>query len=514
MVLSMLLAAWIVTAWFVLRGADYVRPSALHRAHALGWLFAGFWCILVLVTIAENNFNIAGGYFIVIYFASISAALLISYLEFFAVPAKSDYVRVTTQAEEDFRPASISGRSGRPISVYSDLDRRPASSRRRGSDDLDANETTSLLGRRTRPLTQSRRKKRAVGSVRDFDVSLVGLKPAFGDEQAWSGSLPSWLWSVQFLILAPINIILVGQIALFITSALHQTLADGSSAMTVYLILAMLSILLALPISPFIHRISSLVPTVLFLVFVGTLIYNLLAFPFSEQNRLKVFFLQQVDLDTGINRVSLTGLDGYVQDIIAALPSAQGQSIHCDDPAITSRKGLKTCSWHGIAPSVVSSTSPAIVDAAVGTLEWQYQSWMNVTTTVSGSHDKEAELVIKGQNTRACKLLFDTPISDYNVRGAAPQDPRFPKLPEDGANELRLWHREWSMPWTVNVRWASVAAGKTDASLEGRAVCLWSDDNERGAIMALDEVRRYLPVWAAVTKFSDGLVEGSKRFSI
>jgi len=82
---------------------------------------------------------------------------------------------------------------------------------------------------------------------------------------------------------------------------------------------------------------------------------------------------------------------------------------------------------------------------------------------------------------------------------------------EAGIRELRLWHREWNKPWSIDVEWDDVN-NKTD--LNGRAVCLWSDSNEPGAIPALDEIRKYMPVWAAVTKFGDGLVEGSKRFTI
>jgi hypothetical protein len=43
---------------------------------------------------------------------------------------------------------------------------------------------------------------------------------------------------------------------------------------------------------------------------------------------------------------------------------------------------------------------------------------------------------------------------------------------------------------------------------------LWSDANESGVIPALDEIRRFLPVWTAVSKLDDGLVVGFKRFKV
>lgn len=48
--------------------------------------------------------------------------------------------------------------------------------------------------------------------------------------------------------------------------------------------------------------------------------------------------------------------------------------------------------------------------------------------------------------------------------------------------------------------------------MDGRVVCLWSDNNEPGLIPALDEIRHYAPDWVAISKLGDGLVEGSKAF--
>jgi uncharacterized membrane protein len=37
------------------------------------------------------------------------------------------------------------------------------------------------------------------------------------------------------------------------------------------------------------------IPLFLLFVFIGTMIYNLVAFPFADSNRLKLFFLQEVE---------------------------------------------------------------------------------------------------------------------------------------------------------------------------------------------------------------------------
>jgi hypothetical protein len=317
------------------------------------------------------------------------------------------------------------------------------------------------------------------------------------NEQAWSGKLPSWSWLLQFLILGPIVIIFCGQVALLQTSALHQTLADGSSVLIVYLFICALTVFILTPIMPFIHRVTVMVPSLIFLVFIATLMYNLLAFPFSDGSRLKVYFIQSVNLDTGVNNVSLTGLTPYVQDIISSIPSSAGQKIDCGSPDYNARSGLKKCSWSGPSPNVLLEPAG---------LSPQYKTWMNFTSTRS-KNLTSARIHLSGANTRACRLLFNNPISDFSVKGYA-VDPRFPLTNSKGCQSIRLWTRQWGGSWDVTINWEG------HDSLDGRAVCLWSDANDPAAIPAFEEVLHYMPRWSVVTKLSDGLVEGWKEFKL
>jgi hypothetical protein len=303
-------------------------------------------------------------------------------------------------------------------------------------------------------------------------------------EQLWSAKLPKWTWVLQLLLLAPIVIILIGQLGLFLTSALHQTGQDGSSVLTVYLLIVAFAVLLLSPILPFVHRYTYHIPVFLLLVFIGTLIYNLTAFPFSSTNRLKLFFIQEVDLDTGINHASLTGIPPFVNEAVNAIPSVASRNTTCDwlGPRLK-------CSWEGLPPQVVE---------AVG------NDWVSFNVSKTGS--RSATFDISGKNTRGCKLLFDSPISDFSVAGGA-FDELFPHINHHGTKEIRLWSRTWERTWTVNLQWLK-------GELSGRVVCLWSDNNSPGLIPALDEIRHYIPDWVAITMLSDGLVEGSKSFTV
>lgn len=318
--------------------------------------------------------------------------------------------------------------------------------------------------------------------------------------------MPTWTWLLQFLLVAPFMLVVIGQVALLIIEAISQTGVDGSSLLLPYILIAVFSILLLLPMGPFIHRFTYHVPSFLFLVFIGTLIYSLVAFPFSANNRFKAYFFQTVDLETGQNQVTLLGLEKYIREIIASIPSAAGQTIACV-PRGDIRSGVQFCSWEGIAPLIVPS-SPAGVPPEKG-----YADWLSFNVSRTAGHNV-ARFVVSGQNTRACVLRFDRPIKDFTVLGGS-KDDRFDAVPEMGSDQIRLWHREWSKPWTVDVEWP-VGYGKQpgEEGMEGKVVCLWSDDNVEGVIPALDEIRRFAPYWSAVTKAQDGLVEGVKRFVV
>ncbi|KAF2486512.1 peptidase M28 [Neohortaea acidophila] len=500
---AMMLSAWFSIAWFLLAGADRVRPTALQRMYSLIWLYAFSWALLVAVTVGADRFHIGGGYFIVIYNACVFVALLISYLELLALPTKTAYVERVVNAEEE-----VDGRSVRPAS------RRGRTSR--DHDEDEATERTSLLrGGDRRSGTFSRRQESIAEEEPTADPHLHN---AYGDEQAWSSSLPHWTWQLQFLLLAPINLILIGQVALLVTAALHQTHTDGgASVLPLYLMLSAFTLLLLLPLTPFLHRFKFQVPTFLFFVFVGCLVYALLAFPFSREARFKFTFVQRIDLDTGSNNITLGGLDEYIQDVIAELPSAIGQPVHCS----TSPRSpdYQFCSWSGLEPNVVpddydSTTKKDKKDKkkSLGT-----KSWLQSNIT-SDSATNTALFTFRAQNAKACRLEFASPISAFHFPDApypAASDPRFPSVAEEGSWQIRLFSRTWDREWSVNVTFAPSQEEEVEVKgQEGRIMCLWSDANVAGAMPAFEEVLRFAPVWSAVTKASDGLVEGFRKFVV
>ncbi|PBP19295.1 Peptidase family M28 family [Diplocarpon rosae] len=502
---SMSLSLFFCVFWFLMAGCNFVRPSALHRVYALIWMFILGWVLLVGATIFEDRFKVSGGYLFVFYQAAISLATFIGLTELFALPKKRAVVEAAHDEHETLDALQAVPNSDAIITGDAQDDSNDANSGE------EPTETTPLVG--------SNGNQASIGSTfaRGYRSTIPehaeGTDGAndetipFGNEQSWSAKMPSWTWLLQFLLLGPFMVIVVGQVGLLIVAALAQTGTDGSALLLPYLLISLFSILLILPVTPFMHRITAHVPSFLFLVFIATLVYNLIAFPFSSNNRFKAYFQQTLDLDSGVNKVTLAGVEEYVRAIITDIPSAAGQDISCHSKD-NIRQGISYCSWTGIPPKVVGTERDGVPP------EKGYADWVRFNVSRSPGLNK-ATFHVSGVDTKGCILRFDDPFTAFNVHGAAKSDGKWNDVPESGSDQIKLWHRDWNREWVVDVEWP-VSEGKQegDEGRSGRVVCFWSDHNELGTIPALDEVQRFMPSWAAVTKLMDGLVEGSKAFIV
>lgn len=500
---SMMISAWVCVAWAGSTAADIFRPTAFHRAYTMLWMFLAGWLVLIATTVVERNPKVAGGYLLMFYFACIFLATMIAFFELFHLPKKSDYADEIQGPRENPIARSRHGSISSSRLMGPSEDEQPPGEDD-GEDNDDPTESTSLLGERRRATFKRYTSPHRPGPTEGIIPESKTNRLVYGTEQPWSHSLPSSLWLLEFSILAPFPLILFGQVALLFTSATSQTLADGNPPLPLYILIAVLTVLLFAPLGPFLHRYTYHIPTFLLLVFAGTTIYNFTAFPFSANNRLKLYFLQRVDLDTGINDVSLTGIDGLVQKAISSLPSAAGQTPSCTLTKL--RRDLTECSWAGLAPRVVTNRHPDVPPV------FGFADWLSFNATRDPDGKTEAQIYVSGLQTRACKIVFNRPISDFSVSGAG-EDKRFKRVSENGSRELRLWSRTWDRGWDVNVRWEAGGDNEGDG-LDGRVVCLWSDANESGTIPALDEAWRFAPTWVAIANNQNGLVEGSKAFLV
>ncbi|OTA67181.1 hypothetical protein K449DRAFT_324824 [Hypoxylon sp. EC38] len=507
---AMMVSLFYFSFWTIMAGANFARPSALHRGYSILWLFTIAWGVLVADTVFEDRFRVAAGYSFVFLHAATFFASFITLCELFALPTKASFAQ---QAHDDHEIRDHLGAIPHADDLISPSRDELAAAEEEGNEESElqpeATETTPLVGdgagdtRRTTFATTYRRSISALVNKATTTGSEKGQPYEY--EQLWSANLPSWVWVTQFLILGPFLIILAGQNGLMMVSSISQTGADGSSLLLPYLITAFFSIFMLLPITPFMHRITHHVPMVLLLVFISTLIYNLAAFPFSEESRYKVYFQQTVDLDTGSTEVHYAGLQEFVKMTITELPSAAGKEIKCNREG-SLRPGLATCTYDGsdVPPNVVKTQARGVPP------QKGYSSWLNFNVTRIGRETK-ARFEINARNTRSCAITFKKPISSFTVHGNAPDD-RFGNIPEEGLTKIKLYRRDWTTPWKVDVQWEADADADASTGIDGRVLCSWDDANTPGTIPAYDEGLKYSPAWVALTKLTSGLCEGSKAF--
>ncbi|KAJ7633001.1 hypothetical protein FB45DRAFT_792335 [Roridomyces roridus] len=315
-------------------------------------------------------------------------------------------------------------------------------------------------------------------------------------------------WILQLVIAVTVPVTLLGHILVLLAGAMTQTLSDGSSPLNVYAALSILVFMMVLPVVPFTFKTHSMVAHVFTAIFVLSTLFNLFTFPFSQEEPVKVSFQQTVylgNISSPLSQVthattSLTGLGPYLEEsILPKLPSTAGQNISC---APTST-GVQKCLWN-------TTLLPTPGDVSVRGAH----SWLDASILRMSAHS--AKIVVRGRNTRGCRLVFhDKPVK-YVVKGS--EGGILPQFSGDpaGVSQLWLWSREWDRRFTVDIEWEG------DEALRGLVACEWAEYESAsvgvpesiGKIPALEEVLTFLPRWAAATKAAAGLVEAYVDFAI
>lgn len=322
------------------------------------------------------------------------------------------------------------------------------------------------------------------------------------------------LWGIEFLLAASFPIILATQIVLLLLTSTSQTLADGNNPFSVYLMVTIFASLIILPLAPFIHKIHRIFGLVLLITLIITIAYNMLAFPFSMSSPLKVYFQQTVDLDANATEphylVELIAVQGYLDRyVVPSTPSGQdavNKGLVTCGSASEKRAGLWSCRYPGPPPNVAPiSASDVGIEFGSSAVKPDLITFNATRLTAS-----TGKITLKGRNTRSCRLYFDDPITAVHVKGGNDRVQPGYAVPEDGLKEVRLWSRTWDKEFEVLVEWE----GKVKKQkVTGRVACEWAEMKE-GRIPALDEVLAFSPMWTAVTKLNDGLVEAYKRFEM
>ncbi|KAJ7766790.1 hypothetical protein B0H16DRAFT_1522499 [Mycena metata] len=328
-----------------------------------------------------------------------------------------------------------------------------------------------------------------------------------------SGAIGWWILQLALAVSVPVT--LVAHIAILVIGATAQTLADGNSPIGVYGSVSILVFMLVLPIVPFTFKIHSAVTFIFIVVFVLSTAYNLIAFPFSQTEPLKVYFEQNIDLgnftaplhEVTHATTALLGAPHFMKDlIIPQIPSAIGQEVNCTTE--TALRGLQRCTWESTllpdpgsyplgAPGPWPPRGPG--SGKPTTFKWMTASVLRLKPKSGNS----ARFTISAKNTRGCRLYLDNQrITRWKVHHLPFGKPQEFEAQAGGVSILLLYGRTWDRAFVVDVDWEG------SAELEGRVSCDWAE-YESGSvgvdttakIPALEEMLTFLPKWTAVTQY-------------
>ena len=396
-----MLATWYLGAYIILRfltrfktveGTDASRRSMLFFQTFVLW-----WFLLLVDTIILKGLTVGGLYFFTFYYASSLLTMLLVLVEQLCVREKSVQVGFwhrNIPTDEDGR------HNGEDRQAVIERPRSPT-------------ERTPLIPRGDQTIITARQ---------------------------WTTPM----WGVEFIVSAVFPVVLTCQLTLVVLTALPQTLADGNSPLSIYLFVAFFASLILLPLAPFIHKIHKFFALLVILVLAGTLVQNYLLFPFTPSSPLKVYFQQTMDLDANpfgtSNTVELMAVKGYLENyVVPSLPSGydaqKAGQLKCAD-AVEKRKGLYSCTFPGIPPNV-----------APNGLGKQEVLSFNATRLSANS----GSIVIKGADTRSCRIYLDDKALSVKVHGATSGMQKDYPIPAGGIKEVYLWSRTWERTWEVEL---------------------------------------------------------------
>lgn len=276
----------------------------------------------------------------------------------------------------------------------------------------------------------------------------------------------------------------------------------------------MLALLIILPLAPFSMNMHRWLNGIILIIFILSTLYTYLAFPFSQETPLKVYFAQSVDLDTSRVVTALTGPRQFLSTaIIPRFPSAIDQAVNCTDAP--DKLGLQTCKWE-VGDAFVPSPGGSKHHYGQGPTS-SMQKW--VTASIKRKSNS-ARIKVQGLNTRSCTLQFSGKrVKKFHLSGDGGKGLQGgSEVPEDGLEQIRLWSRDWEKEFEVDVDFA----GREDEKATGRVSCGWAEYESAtvgggrtgGKIPSLEEVLLFLPEWAVVTKSSAALFDAGWEFEV
>lgn len=286
---------------------------------------------------------------------------------------------------------------------------------------------------------------------------------------------------------------------------------------------------MTIPVIPYLAKLHPYFIAALVIALILAMSETLLAISFTSDAPMKTYFQQTLQLaqdgSIQIEQTTLHGLEAYLpKRIIPHIPSAASGPIFCTDS--TRNLLFMQCSWPNL---------PEMMPSPGGGFN---TTW--ITTNITRANATSVHFSITPTNSRACRILFDTPsVISFAVKGS--RSSYTTEKQDEALVELRLWSRTWERTFEVDITHEE----GSNIPFSGRVLCEWVEYESSMAglptahahlsssgiakretskslngprftakIPAFEEVLRSLPRWATVVKASDGLVQAWITFTI
>ncbi|CAI8509641.1 unnamed protein product [Pichia kudriavzevii] len=381
--------------YLVLNLANIIKPVHEQKLIILLELNAISWISLVWMTYQINEYSNICGYVSTIVYLLTSIASLFGLLSFVFLKSpcyKREYKVYYGSSEEatDEHTQEMSNNSSE--GTFSGPEVHDINDNANDNEDSDSerqpllNESEVIIDHETRDTFMHNIKQKALNSFQ-YD------------------------WLIQFLILVPISVFFIYSEGILTIGALHETVQESSVyAKNVWDLVMAVGILLAIVVSPFIHKFNYVGIQITFLLFLFSLMCCYFA-PFSDESTpIKFRYVKTFDATTNKSISEVYGREGFILDTLTEVPTIAETDVKC----ITyNSSGTEMCTYEGTRPWLLSGT---VEDNS-------YNSYLNVSilsNTNDGwstdlrsvdSLDKftplEAVLEIQVRESRQCYMTFN-----------------------------------------------------------------------------------------------------------
>lgn len=527
-----LTAEFILLNYMILSVFEYFSPSFDFKTIALTDLVCVSWLMILVATIKlrSSHYTYTGIYPLVILHICVLFGTLYGYI----ASLLNKRIRNTTNPELESNYGSVNADEINAPNHRTES----INSANNSTENTEVTDTaTGIINSNTQRNENLNVDERApLLNSRESSIETSMTNP--DNLKSLEGMALNYDWSLQFLLVVPLGTFIVFNAFDLILDALNQTVQESAkSSLDVMKVLLIGSILISLPVLPFVYRFNFVVIILFTVTFLVTISETFLGNSFTNDSPLKLRFSQSVNISnsSGTNAiVNVYGRQGgYIETLLNDLPSVKNDNkvVWCVDKF----NGNEQCSYIGEQPNMIDAPFKENVSPrdlfSVAILKNDRKS-----SNRSPYEPINAELSINVKENRACTLEFfgsskgnKSPVRQITIFHDNRNDSKAENFKlNSGIDELQLNKLDFDQEsYHVRIQWyprildtiddeiSEIDDDKDIDSLNVKVSCFWGEyDSEsyvggqhRRKLPSYDELLEYAPLNVSFSNLNKGLLD-------